>query len=256
MDNKKIDLKKNVELYKNYLNTLLDIDERYKGDKNHESKLRNIYKELEEIQLNIFNYIQQTGGKPEKQKVKRARGSYNKNNKFVDNHLKGLNDDKKTSKKSSKKQNGGNIEKQYNQIITQNNNIKTSSPFVKFDMKDYSNDLNDDNDTLLNLTELNPINNGKNNLKDYSNDLNDDKIKNIVDIFDNYKKKIDEYEYNSSIEYDHDEMKMLKKLLKDAINFIKNNIDILKNEEFILCKFLGAYEKYEKMIKNIKKQYK
>jgi hypothetical protein len=92
---KQIDIKKNVETYKNFLNSLLDIDEKYKGTKEHEKKLRIIYKEMEEIQFNIFNYIQQIGGKPIKEKLKRARGSYNKKNNFVNTHFNDTKEEKK-----------------------------------------------------------------------------------------------------------------------------------------------------------------
>lgn len=70
---------------------LLKINDKFKGKKEHGKQLRNFLEDLEENLFNIFNYIQEKEGKPIKKKMTKLRGSYNKNNIFLKNHIEKIN---------------------------------------------------------------------------------------------------------------------------------------------------------------------
>ena len=202
MNNNNINLKKQAEAGKKFYDALLEIDELYKGSKEHEKRLKNIHSDLETVNFNIFNYIQQIGGKPLKTKIKRARGSYNKNNKFNTmnddkiNNNNIMNDEKKTSKKTTKKTNkkqlGGNL----NDVNINHSNLLNNTNII-FDDEKKTNKKQLGGD--LNYNSLNDVNsNHSNNKKDENNifkkhdpknnDLNNNMNDTLMGVFDSVMK--------------------------------------------------------------------
>jgi hypothetical protein len=70
---------------------LLKVNDKFKGKKEHGKQLRIFLEDMEKNLFNIFNYIQEKEGKPIKKKMTKLRGSYNKNNIFLKNHIEKIN---------------------------------------------------------------------------------------------------------------------------------------------------------------------
>lgn len=70
---------------------LLKVNDKFKGKKEHGKQLRIFLEDMEKNLFNMFNYIQEKEGKPIKKKMTKLRGSYNKNNIFLKNHIEKIN---------------------------------------------------------------------------------------------------------------------------------------------------------------------
>lgn len=239
-------------------------------------KLPNIEKIKNDVNdlLNQFFYQHQFYSKNDKtsspEYTKNLRKIYNQINTEIDklrvynNEIEKINREIRINKKGEtpkekkqvgrkkKTQTGGNVESQFNQILTQNNNKSAQNnikqnPFVKFDTtKNINNDYNAD--TLMGLTEFEP------QTKHNKNNINNDD--NIINEFNNYINHIKEYNYNSTVEFNINEIKPLKQKIKDFLSFIDENYKKIVNNEEYINKFMAAKETHNKMYKNIKKQYK
>lgn len=141
---------------------------------------------------------------------------------------------KKTKTPPPKKIMNNNLKGGTNTTDTPNNNIfQKSSPNFNYD---------NNNDTLIGLTEIEPKPNKTN------------KTNKIILDFDDALKKLEEFNFDIEKKYNPNDIKIFKDKVKLFLKIIDNNFDKIDIEEYKI-KFCIMKERYKKLRDCIKKEY-